>query len=78
MSGPRIVRRRLQRVPSWAQELLNLAAVYGRYLDLTALERLDSLAGWTLEQWLGVCMDAAILDVDEDAWSQDDLPHGAP
>lgn len=93
-----VVRRRLSRVPAFAHDLLKLAAVAGRQVDLKLLEYaltpqlpdassdaenislktgnrkletgLSSLVTHhsLLDQWLTVCANAAVLDVQEGQW----------
>jgi tetratricopeptide (TPR) repeat protein len=59
-----LLRRRLQRVPSQDFPLLQLLAVAGRHVDLALLRRLSA----DPEAFLGVCDDAAVLEVSEDRW----------
>lgn len=61
-----IAQRRLSRVPAESQPLLQLAAVAGRTLDLDVLK--SAIPEANLEQWLNVCAEAAVLDVQEDRW----------
>lgn len=67
-----IVERRLERVPAYCLQLLRLAAVTGRELDLKLLSNIveadKELLPISLESWLGVCTDAAILDVQDNVW----------
>ncbi len=72
-----IIEGRLRRVPAAGHKLLQLAAVAGRELDLALLRQLSedvSIDGW----WLAVCMDAAVLEVQQDSWqfSHDKLREG--
>ncbi|MDX1994044.1 MAG: protein kinase [bacterium] len=62
-----IVERRLARVPDSARTLLQVAAVIGRQINLEAMA---SLAGGdqALSNWLVVCSDAAVLDVQDNRW----------
>ena len=62
-----IIQRRLERVPAAAQELLNLAAVAGRHLDLQVLEATDS--GIDVDEWLITCANSAVLEVQDGQWS---------
>ena len=61
-----VIRRRLRRVPDSARPLLNLAAVAGRQLDMTLIERLKG--DTDLESWLNICENAAVLEVYEEHW----------
>lgn len=68
-----VVRRSLQRVPAWAQPLLDFAAVAGRAIDLRLLDWLlqpppQALSGHSLRMWLIVCAQAAVLEVAEQQW----------
>jgi hypothetical protein len=60
------VRRRLAKVPAAHQELLLLAAIAGRELDLAMLGALSDPA--TLAGWLQAGSEAAILEVAEQRW----------
>ncbi len=69
----RIVQRRLDKAPAWGQALLRFAAVIGRQLDLQLLHYIiqnaeGCLPGYTLENWLNICADAAILTVAGERW----------
>lgn len=61
-----IIERRLSRVPSEAYELLQLAAVIGRELDLGVLKNLSPTTD--IEQWLTLGANAAVLEVQENRW----------
>jgi predicted ATPase len=54
------VRRRLERLPAWAQRSIQLVAVLGRDIELDILRAADPTAD--LDQLLIVCGDAAILE----------------
>ncbi|MBC7809906.1 MAG: AAA family ATPase, partial [Burkholderiales bacterium] len=58
-----IIQRRLARVPTDALPLLEYAAVLGREIDFAALIAIEPDADW--ENWLAVCVDAAILSVQD-------------
>jgi tetratricopeptide (TPR) repeat protein len=61
----RLLQRRLQHVPEWALTGLQLAAVMGRKIDRAVL----TAAGvTTLDTWLQVCADAAVLEPNEGEW----------
>jgi hypothetical protein len=61
-----LIQRRLDRVPASACELLRLAAVVGRHLDLEVLRA--SAPGVDLERWLEDCAGAAVLDFSDGRW----------
>lgn len=67
-----LVKHRLENVPAWAHDLLLLAAIDGRTLDLKILHALgdDRLreAGYTLDDWLAAGADAAVLSVEVTRW----------
>jgi eukaryotic-like serine/threonine-protein kinase len=63
-----IVQRRLKRVPVFAQNLLNLAAVGGRYLDLAVLYRALGQSSDMMNMCLSACADAAVLEVQDGYW----------
>ncbi len=61
-----ILRQRLSRIPADARDLLNIAAVAGRELDLRVLRWLSPKTDF--DRWLGICADMAVLEVEEDRW----------
>ncbi len=61
-----LIQRRLARVPPVASELLRLAAVMGRYLDLEVLRA--AAHGMDVERWLEECAGAAVLDLADGRW----------
>ncbi|PTL78448.1 AAA family ATPase [Vitiosangium sp. GDMCC 1.1324] len=61
-----IIQRRLDKVPASARELLRLAAVVGRHLDLAVLRA--SAPEEDLERWLEDCAGAAVLDFADGRW----------
>jgi len=63
-----IVRRRLERVPAWGQDLLKIAAAAGRFLDLRLLAHCRPPEHPALETWLNTCASAAVLDVQDGQW----------
>ncbi|MBI5667967.1 MAG: tetratricopeptide repeat protein [Chloroflexi bacterium] len=73
----RFVQRRLSRVPEADLELLWLAAVAGRELDLAVLEQVRD--GRHLESWLITCNNCAVLEVQDGHWrfAHDKLRMGA-
>jgi hypothetical protein len=61
-----ILSRYLDRVPTEARPLLQLASVAGRVLDLALLRALESQAD--LEPWLALCTDLAVLEPYGETW----------
>jgi predicted ATPase len=64
----RILQHRLERVPSDAIELLKLAAVAGRGLDLRLLQRAAGAEMPQLSDWLTLCANAAVLEIVDGQW----------
>lgn len=69
----RIIQRRLHQVPPWGQPFLQLAAVVGRQVDLALMAQLHrqvptGLEEHTLEEWLLICADAAVLTIADGQW----------
>jgi predicted ATPase len=64
----RVMQQRLQRVPSNALELLKLAAVAGRLIDLRVLQRVASPSALSLDDWLTICANSAVLEVIDGQW----------
>jgi len=62
----RIIQRRLDRVPPEMRPLLVSAAVLGRELDIPVLRAIDP--AWSVEDWLLVGANAAVLEVNEQHW----------
>lgn len=62
-----VIKRRLERVPEWGREMLQLAAVAGRELDLRVLQHLQE-AGFNLDAWLANCANIAVLEVSQGEW----------
>jgi len=62
-----IIQRRINRVSAKDHELLMLAALTGRYLDLMVLAHLNSSIN--IEEWLTTCHNASVLDVSVNTWS---------
>ncbi|GJM41003.1 MAG: hypothetical protein DHS20C20_12850 [Ardenticatenaceae bacterium] len=69
----KVIERRLRRVPDEAFDLLALAAVIGRELNLPVLRRLAN--GQSVEGWLTVCAETAVLEFQYERWrfSHDEL-----
>lgn len=61
----RVLWRRLERVPERLRDILNLAAIAGRELDLAALAH---LSGQRLNDWLVICAEAAVIETYDDHW----------
>jgi tetratricopeptide (TPR) repeat protein len=59
-------RRRVDRLPEVHRELVELAAIAGRQLDLTALHEL--VAAEPLDRWLRACANAAVLEYQDGGW----------
>jgi predicted ATPase/tRNA A-37 threonylcarbamoyl transferase component Bud32 len=73
-----IVQRRLDKVPARYQSLLELAAILGRYLDMSMIQPLADSEGIQLEPWLVACADASVLEVADQQWrfAHDQLREG--
>ncbi|MEM7532237.1 MAG: protein kinase [Chloroflexota bacterium] len=62
-----IVEQRLNRLPTWARQLLVKAAVAGRTLDVALMSTLNT--GLDIEhEWLPLCTDAAVLEFRNQGW----------
>jgi serine/threonine protein kinase/tetratricopeptide (TPR) repeat protein len=61
-----VILRRLEHVPESERELLQLAAIAGRELDLNVMRRVSE--GTDLEEWLTICSNSAVLEVQEGNW----------
>jgi eukaryotic-like serine/threonine-protein kinase len=61
-----IIQRRLNRIPEADRPLLAVAAVAGRHLDLALLAEIAPQVNQT--QWLSVCANAAVLEVQDERW----------
>ncbi|MCC7209457.1 MAG: tetratricopeptide repeat protein, partial [Anaerolineae bacterium] len=75
----RIVARRLGKLSPGDRPVLQLAAVYGRELDLPILRAAASISEADLQAWLARAADAAVLDVQDQRWrfAHDKLREGA-
>lgn len=65
-----VIQRRLKRVPSWGQGLLQLIAIAGREVDLKLLQGSAWQAdeGHTMDEWLVACLNAVVLEIREQRW----------
>jgi serine/threonine protein kinase/tetratricopeptide (TPR) repeat protein len=61
-----IIQRRLERVPEEARYLLQVAALYGRQLDLKVIQSIETQT--SIPDWLLMCSNAAILEADGNQW----------
>ena len=61
-----IIQRRLDRVQTEYRELLGLAAIAGRQLDMAVLNALKG--DIDLDRWLLACQDAAVLEIRDDTY----------
>jgi predicted ATPase len=61
-----VVQHRLEGVSDQARQLLNVAAVAGRQLDLELLRAMKNDVD--LDEWLAVCSNAAVLDLKDEVW----------
>jgi tetratricopeptide (TPR) repeat protein len=62
-----IIERRLSRVPADSREMLEVAAVIGRQLDLKLIHKLVD-PNFDLERWLAICLNVAVLDIQDGVW----------
>jgi predicted ATPase len=67
-----VISRRLQRIPTAARALLNVAAVAGRQISPRLIDHLRTqhpeYHADTLDAWLLVCVNAAVLEVQDQKW----------
>ena len=61
-----VVQRRLVKVPESAHRLLTIAAITGRQIDQRLLKHFA--ADSSIEDWLTVCANAAVLDILDEQW----------
>jgi len=65
----KIIQRRLGRVPEDIRPLLEIAAIYGRYLDVRLLKHImQDVSSSQFDYWLNVAANAAVLDIQDDQW----------
>lgn len=71
-----IIQRRLNRIPEYSQEPLEIAAVIGRQIDLGLMRAITP--GLDTTRWLLDCANAAVLEVREGDWffAHDKLRNG--
>ncbi|TQF12412.1 AAA family ATPase [Myxococcus llanfairpwllgwyngyllgogerychwyrndrobwllllantysiliogogogochensis] len=62
----RLVRRRLEKVSASSRDLLRVAAIVGRQVDVALLRH--AAPGVDVERWLSYCAAAAVLDVADGHW----------
>jgi tetratricopeptide (TPR) repeat protein len=62
----RLVHRRLEKVAERSRELLRVAAIVGRHVDVELLRH--AAPGVDMERWLTDCAAAAVLDVADGRW----------
>lgn len=76
----RIIQRRLERVPERWHDLLKVAAVAGRLLDLDILMAIVRVRGWqiSMDGFLSACANAAVVEIYDGYWrfSHDKLREG--
>jgi eukaryotic-like serine/threonine-protein kinase len=61
-----IIRRRMEQIPEHHQDLLYIAAAYGRVLNLTVLEA--AATDLDMDTWLLNCSEATFIDVQNERW----------
>ena len=62
-----VVQRRLEHLPAEMIDLLQVAAITGRMLDIAILKQLNT-RDFTLDSWLVVCSDASVLEIQDEQW----------
>lgn len=62
-----VINRRLMQIDPAGRELLQIASVMGRILNITLLEAIEPNIG--MNRWLTDCLDSAVLEVNEGHWS---------
>ena len=61
-----VIQQRLDKVPQRHRDLLTLAAIAGRQLDLKVLDALNS--GAAMDEWLLACQEVTVLEIRDDMW----------
>lgn len=66
----RIIQRRLERVPERWHELLKIAALAGRHIDLGILMHIVNAREWqiSMDGFLSACANAAVVEIYEGYW----------
>lgn len=62
----RIIRRRLDHLPSWTHSALQAAALYGRQIDIRILGEL--YPDMDVDRWLLACSEATVIEMSEGQW----------
>ena len=62
-----VINRRLDQIDPAGRELLQIASVMGRILNITLLQAIEP--DMDLNRWLTDCLDAAVFEVGEGLWS---------
>lgn len=62
-----VIERRLQQIDLAGQELLQIASVMGRILNITLLHAIEP--NINMERWLSDCLNAVVLEINEGRWS---------
>ncbi|GAB4161154.1 MAG: hypothetical protein Fur005_18330 [Roseiflexaceae bacterium] len=62
-----VITRRLERLPARARQLVDLAAIAGRKIDLALMQHLDPSSN-IIDWWLPACAEAAVLEVHDQRW----------
>ena len=62
-----VINRRLQQIDPVGRELLQIASVMGRILNITLLQAIEPNVD--MNRWLTDCLDAAVLEVSDGSWS---------
>lgn len=61
-----VLKRRLERVPEEYRDLIELAAIAGREIDLNILKHVTG--DIKLDDWLTICANSAVIEVQEGQW----------
>src|SRR5690606_11312112 len=62
-----LVQRRIEHLPEKVLDLLQMAAIAGRQLNVELLDQLNP-HDYSLNRWLVICSDAAIIEIQDDQW----------
>lgn len=69
-----VVRRRLDRIPMWGRDLLNVVALAGRQLDLQVIQSIIDQQPQLLDthhsfdEWLAICTECTVLEMQDQKW----------